>query len=95
MTRDIIENIVKYFRGKPISKAWLFGSVSRGEDSPASDVDILVELEPNSKLGLRFFRMINDLEKICNRKVDLVAQDMLDPHIISQVDKDKILIYAR
>lgn len=95
MKREIIDKIVNYFKNKPIIKAWLFGSVSRGEDIATSDVDILVELDQDSHIGMRFFGMINDLEIICNRKVDLVASDMLDQHIVSEINKDKILIYAR
>jgi len=34
--------IADYFKTQPVVKAWLFGSFARGEETPLSDVDILV-----------------------------------------------------
>lgn len=39
--------------------------------------------------------MIDDLQKLCGRKVDLVEKKMLDPHIVANVANDEILIYER
>ncbi len=37
--------IADYFKTQPVVKAWLFGSFARGEETPESDVDILVEFD--------------------------------------------------
>lgn len=42
-TQDIKTIIAEYFKTQPVLKAWLFGSFARGEETPDSDVDILVE----------------------------------------------------
>lgn len=42
-TQDIKTTIAEYFKTQPVLKAWLFGSFARGEETPDSDVDILVE----------------------------------------------------
>lgn len=42
MNPVIIDKIRNYFVGKPVIKAWIFGSVSRAEETPESDVGILV-----------------------------------------------------
>ena len=39
------QQIVNYFKTQPVVKAWLFGSYSRGEQRPWSDVDILVQYD--------------------------------------------------
>ncbi|MBQ4009165.1 MAG: nucleotidyltransferase domain-containing protein, partial [Bacteroidales bacterium] len=39
--------IAEYFKTQPIQKAWLFGSYARGEQTPLSDVDILVVYDDN------------------------------------------------
>ena len=45
MTTDMIKNsLAEYFKAQPVLKAWLFGSFSREEQTPDSDVDILVLL---------------------------------------------------
>jgi predicted nucleotidyltransferase len=54
----------------------IFGSVARGEDRKTSDVDILVEF--NHPVGLFEFARLNIyLEKLLQRKVDLVTPDAL------------------
>ena len=41
MDANVRNTINEYFKSKPIQKAWVFGSVARGEEHPDSDVDIL------------------------------------------------------
>lgn len=91
----LVEKLKTYLRTTPVKKAWIFGSFSRDEESPESDIDILIELNRDVKLGFGFFRMIREMEKICGRNVDLVECSMLDSHITSYVKRDRILIYER
>lgn len=42
---------------KPVLRAFLFGSMSRGDAGPDSDIDILVELDYNLHIGLGFVDM--------------------------------------
>ena len=94
-TAAIEKTIAEYFKTQPVLKAWVFGSFSRGEEKPGSDIDILVSLSPNSGLGLQFFGMILDLEKKLNRPVDLVVEGDLLPFAATSAEKDKVLIYER
>jgi len=56
----------------------VFGSVVRGEARPDSDVDILVEFEPDARIGLfAFARLQRRLSEILGRPVDLVTPDAL------------------
>lgn len=93
MDKNIIDIICQYFSRKPIEKAWVFGSFSRGEQRPDSDIDILITFVPNTKMGLQFFGMIDDLEKLLNRSVDLVVEGDLLPFAAKSVNSDKKLIY--
>ena len=87
--------LAEYFKTQPVLKAWLFGSFSRGEQKEDSDVDILIVLDPNQPIGLRFFGMCGDLERLLNRKVDLVTEGNLEPFAHESFNRDKILIYER
>ena len=87
--------ISDYFKSKPVEKAWVFGSFSRGEETRDSDVDILVVLTPGAHMGLQFFRMIVDLELLLGRSVDLVVDGNLLPFARESVEKDKVLVYER
>ena len=96
MTTDMIKDTVSgYFNSQPVLKAWLFGSFSREEQTPDSDVDILVLLDKSHPIGLKFFGMWTELEELLGRKVDLVSEGTLLPFAKQSADKDKILIYER
>ena len=90
-----IKLIVDYFKASPVLKAYLFGSYARDEADEKSDIDILVDLDYSIRIGLGFIKMKTDLEKILNKKVDLVSSNGLSIHIKSLVDNEKKLIYAK
>ncbi len=95
-TQVMQEKIADYFKTQPVVKAWLFGSYSRGEQKPWSDVDILVELDDKQPIGLlKFAGIICDLEDLTGQKIDLVEEGTLKPFAIESVNHDKKLIYAR
>jgi predicted nucleotidyltransferase len=67
-----IDALRNYFDGQPIEKAWLFGSMARGEATQTSDVDIIVRFEKDSHVGLfKHISITDDLERILKRAVDL------------------------
>ena len=94
-TQRMKQQIAEYFKTQPVLKAWLFGSYARGEETPESDVDILVILDNSQPIGLKFFGMWGELERILGRPVDLVVDRSLAPYARESADRDKILIYER
>ena len=94
-TQSMSNKIANYFKTQPVLKAWLFGSFARGEETPLSDVDILVLLDHSQPIGLKFFGIWDDLERILDRKVDLVTEGSLEEFARESVEHDKILIYER
>lgn len=92
----MIITIQKYLATQPVTKAWLFGSYSRGEETPESDVDILVALDKDAHVGLMTFAgMYVDLKELLNKEIDLVEDGTLLPYAADTANKDKILIYER
>ena len=94
-TQAITEQIAEYFKTQPVLKAWIFGSFSRGEQTPESDIDILVVLDESQHIGMKFFGMYEDLKALLGRNVDLVTDRSLASFARESVDRDKILIYER
>ncbi len=94
-TEMMQKTIADYFKTQPVLKAWLFGSFARGEETPLSDVDIIVLLDHSRPVGLKFFGMWNDLERLLDRKVDLVEEGELLPFAAESANRDKRLIYER
>lgn len=93
-TQAMTQQIVKYFKTQPVVKAWLFGSYSRGEQRPWSDVDILVQYDRSRPIGLmKIAGMKVDLEDILHCEVDLVEDGTLRPWAVESVNKDRRLIY--
>jgi uncharacterized protein len=90
-----IELIKNYFKDRPVLKAYLFGSYVQGSADTASDIDILVDLDYNQRIGLLFIQMKMDLEKLLNNKVDLVSSNGMSKYIKPIVDSEKQLIYAK
>ena len=90
-----IEIIKDFFSGKPVLKAYLFGSYSRNEADPASDIDILVDLDYSQHIGLGFVQMKIDLEQKLHKTVDLVSSQAVSKRLLPFVNKDKHLIYER
>jgi predicted nucleotidyltransferase len=85
----------QFFADKPVKKAYLFGSYARSESNANSDIDILVELDYEKPIGMKFFGYQAELEKLLNMKVDIVTSDGLSKYVKPLIDKDKILIYDR
>ena len=62
-----------------------FGSVLRSDFGPASDVDVLVEFEPERTPGLAFFALQHELTELLGRAVDLNMPDDLPTAFRSEV----------
>lgn len=95
--KSFIPEIKHYFKDKPVIRAWIFGSFSRGEEKENSDLDILVDYD-NTLGHVSLFAMGGMLMDLCDllgRKVDLVDNDGLKDFARPGVEKDKVLIYER
>ena len=93
MNTEMIETIRNYFSTQPVLKAWLFGSFARGEETPDSDVDILVELDHSQPIGLEFVQMQLDLQNLLHKPIDLVSSRGISKYIKPYIDTEKILLY--
>lgn len=95
MSTEMQQTIADYFKTQPVLRAWLFGSFARGEETPISDVDLLVQFDGDGISLLKHCAMINDLEALLDRSVDLVQDGMLMPFAAESANQDKKLIYER
>ena len=84
------ERIAEFCKRNRVRRLSLFGSVLREDFGPDSDVDILVEFEPGTQMGLiRLSGLEIELGKIVGRKVDLNT-----PGFLSKYYRDQILTEA-
>ena len=73
-----------------IRRLALFGSVIRDDFGDDSDIDILVEFQPEAKVGLSFFSLQQELSVLLGRQVDLSTPGFLSARI-----RDKVAGEAR
>jgi uncharacterized protein len=83
------DRIAAFCQRHHIRKLALFGSVLRDDFQPGSDVDVLVEFDPEFVPGLEFFRLESELSDILGRKVDLNT-----PTFLSKYFRDRALAEA-
>src|ERR1017187_7688458 len=73
----------------------LFGSAGRGEMRSGSDIDIMVEFEPDARIGLiKFESLSEELEALVGQKIDLVTKRGLKAWIRPHVLKEARVLYA-
>ena len=82
--------IAEFCRRNRIRKLSFFGSVLRDDFTKESDIDVLVEFEPGTKIGLiRFAGLAIELEEILGHRVDLNT-----PECLSRYFRDRVLAEA-
>ena len=96
MDANVIQRVREYLSTQPVLKAWVFGSFSRDEQTPTSDVDIIVVFDEKAEVSLiGYVRIQYELETIFGRKVDLVEEGSLLPFAVESANRDRKLIYER
>ena len=94
---EVILKMADYLKtDKRVLAAWVFGSFARGEMNYKSDIDIMVQFD--RQLPLTFFDLsdiMEELEKITNRKIDLVEEGQIKSFAIKSAEKDMIKIYEK
>jgi uncharacterized protein len=80
----------RLFAQYPIVGIALFGSYARDEQSPASDIDLLIDV--NGKMGFKFIDLCDEFEKILKHKVDVVSKRALKPLALEFISKDMIYV---
>jgi uncharacterized protein len=84
--KDILSSHKEEIRKKyAVKKLALFGSYVRGDQSPASDIDILVEFE--RPIGLDFVSLADYLEDLLQQKVDLVSKPSVRPRMMKYIEE--------
>ena len=95
---DVLEKLQsstvrQYLRDEGIEYLALYGSVSRGEDNPDSDVDLLVRFgRPIGLFGQAGVQL--DLEKMIGRPIDLVTEGAMSAKIRPYIEPDLKVVYG-
>ena len=90
---DAIADLCRRYQVRELA---LFGSVLRPDFRPDSDIDILVDFEPDAVIGLmKFARLQRELSVLLRRTVDLVPKDGLKRLIRDEVLAHSEVVFAQ
>ncbi len=87
------EKVAEFCRKNSIRKLAMFGSALREDFTVDSDIDVLVEFEPGTHVGLDFFRMERELSEVLGRKVDLNTPGFISRDFRETVRREAEVIY--
>ena len=83
------KNIEKSARSHGVHSIRVFGSFARGEENADSDIDLLVELEPNRSL-LDIISFKYEIEDLTGRTVDVVTSRGISPYLVEKIMKEAV-----
>lgn len=78
-----------------IRRLALFGSVLGDDFHPDSDIDVIVEFEPDARIGWEFVTLADELSNLFGRQVDLNTSDMLSRYFRDRVLSSMRVLYER
>lgn len=74
----------------------LFGSVTRDDFQPSSDVDVLIKFEPDARTGLfEFIKISEELRALVGHEVDLVTKASLSPYFRDEAMANREVVYVQ
>ena len=91
---DVLRRYESELRTRGVRRAAVFGSVARGEAGPASDVDIMIDLDPDAGLdvfaysGLKCF-----IARLFVARVDVVNRNALKPDLKAPAERDAVYAF--
>lgn len=91
---QILHNSLPSLKAKyPLLNLGVFGSYSRGEETPNSDLDIVYETLPNTFLNLHnYLSLQNELQLITHLKIDLVNKKFMNEVVWLTAKKDFVYV---
>ena len=88
------EEIIKIAKAHGATSLRVFGSYSRGEEQPGSDIDLIVELETGRSL-LDVIAIKQEIEDIVHAKVDVVTEASLSPYIREEILQEAVVLWKK
>ena len=92
---NIKTTIGAFFKDKPVKKVWLFGSYARGDADNDSDIDVLVDIDKDARIGLDYFAWHLDLAEQLKKKVDVVSLGWVNHRLWPHIQKDMTIVYEK
>lgn len=93
MSQDINDKIINYLKRFNPRRIGIFGSYARNEDTPQSDIDILVDFSEQVTL-FDLGGMKVELSEMLNRPIDIVTERGINNRIKEHIYRDLKIIFG-
>ncbi len=88
---DVLIEHAGALRARGIAHAAVFGSVARGSARPDSDLDILIEVDPERRIGLfEYAELCEDIAKLFPVSVDIANSHRLKPLLRDSILRNRV-----
>jgi predicted nucleotidyltransferase len=91
---EVLRHSQAELRARGVRRAALFGSVARGESRPDSDIDIMIEIDPDAPIGVYEYVGLKDyIAGLFDAPVDVVSRDSLKPYVRPAATADAVYAF--
>lgn len=90
---SILREAAPRLRARGITRMGLFGSTARGDAGPASDIDLLIEIDPDAGLGLELYSLQEELGALLGRPVQFAFASEMRPWLREWIEDDRIGVF--
>jgi predicted nucleotidyltransferase len=89
-----VSTLIDICRQNDVSMVGVFGSMVRGEAKKKSDIDLIIRFSKRKSL-LAVVRLERELSEALGRKVDLLTEGVISPHLREQILKEMQVVYEK
>ncbi len=91
---DRLRESERALRERGVTHAALFGSVARGEQRPDSDIDIMVEIDPDARISLfDYVGIVQYIEELFPVPVDVANREGLKPLVRPRAEREAVYAF--
>lgn len=90
--QKLYSEIVDFLKSKGATKIAVFGSYVRDEETPESDIDVMVTLPDDISL-MKFVRIERELSVKIGKRVELLTEEYISPYLIKSIRSEMKIIY--
>lgn len=93
LPQSIQATLIELCRQNDVKQLSLFGSMARGDATPQSDIDLLVEFSERKSL-LSLIALERQFSSLLGREVDLLTEAAISPYLRKRIKQEALVLYA-
>ena len=91
--QKLFDDIVAFLKSNGATKVAVFGSYVRDEETPSSDIDVIIDFQKPMGL-LEFVGIQQDLSEKIGINVDLLTEEGISPYLIKNIRNEMKILYG-